>query len=89
MNKANVPIDRIIMMGLGVALSATLMGCVGYVDGGGYGGGDYGATVVVPGPDFFGFGGFYEGGREVHSYSRRGYESRAVAHAGGGRRRTR
>jgi hypothetical protein len=86
MNKINVPVGHIIMVGLGMALAATLMGCVGYVGGGGYEGDGYGGAVVVPGPDFFGFGGFFEGGRDVRGYSHRGYASRSVAHSGGGRR---
>ena len=45
MNKANGPVDRI-KIGLGIALLAALTGCVGYVDGGYYGG-----AVVVPGPE--------------------------------------
>jgi hypothetical protein len=45
--------------------------------------------VVVAEPDVYVFGGGYEGGRDVHDYSHRGSESRAVAHpaarpAGGG-----
>jgi len=85
MNKINVPVGRIIRVGLGLALAATLMGCVGYV-GGGYGGDGYGGAVVVPGPDFFGFGGFFDRGRDVYGYSHRGYASRSAAHSGGGRR---
>ncbi|MGD0744988.1 MAG: hypothetical protein ABSA45_07520 [Verrucomicrobiota bacterium] len=55
-----------------------LTGCVGFVGGG------YGGEVVVPGPDVFLFGGGYDRGRDVHDYSRRGGESRAVAHPSGG-----
>jgi hypothetical protein len=73
MNKANGPVDRI-KIGLGTALLAALVGCVGYVGGG------YGGAVVVPGPDVYFYGGAYERGRDVHDYSRRGVESRAVAH---------
>jgi len=83
MNKAKGPFDRI-KIGLGIAVLAALMGCVGYVDGG------YGGAVVVPGPDVYLFGGGYDRGREVHDYSHRGSESRAVAHpagGGGGRKR--
>ena len=61
--------------GLGIALLAALTGCVGYVDGGYYGG-----AVVVPGPDVYFWGGDYDRGRDVHVYSHRGVESRAVAH---------
>ena len=69
---------------LGFALLSTLTGCVGYVDGG------YGGAVVVPGPpDVFLFGGGYDRGRDVHDYSHRGSESRAVAHGGGGGERKR
>jgi hypothetical protein len=63
---------------LGIASLATLASCVGYVDGG------YGGAVVAPGPDLFLFGGGYDRGRDVHDYSHRGAESRAVAHPGGG-----
>ena len=72
-----------IKIGLGVALLAALMGCVGYVDPG------YGGAVVVPAPDVYFWGGGYERGRDVHVYSHRGVESRAVAHPsrGGGERR--
>jgi len=77
MNKTRGPVDRI-KMGLGITLLATLMGCVGYVDGG------YGGAVVVPAPEVVVFGGgYYERGRDVHEYSHRGYESRAVAHPEG------
>ena|ERR1035437_3676409 len=61
--------------GLGMALLATLTGCVGYVDGGYYGG-----PVVVPGPDVYFYGGGYERGHDVRAYSHRGVESRTVAH---------
>jgi hypothetical protein len=83
MKKTNGPVDRIKMM-VGVALLAVLTGCVGYVDGG------YNGAVVVAEPDVYVFGGgYYERGRDVHDYSHRGSESRAVAHpaarpAGGG-----
>ena len=77
MNKTNGPVDRINIM-LGVALLAVLTGCVGYVDGG------YNGAVVVAEPDVYVFGGgYYEGGRDVHDYSHRGSESRAVAHPAG------
>jgi len=62
--------------GLGIALLLSLMGCVGYVDGGYYGG-----PVVVPAPDVYFWGGDYGRGRDVHVYSHRGVESRAVAHS--------
>jgi hypothetical protein len=70
--------------GLGVGLLAALTGCVGYVDGGYYGG-----PVVVPGPSVYFWGGDYDRGRDVRVYSHRGVESRAVAHPvrGGGERR--
>jgi hypothetical protein len=79
MHKPNSAVD-LIKMGLGIALLAAVTGCVGYVGGG------YGAAVVVPGPpDVFFYGGpYYERGRDVHEYSHRGFESRAVAHPGGG-----
>jgi hypothetical protein len=67
-------VDRI-KIGLAIAaLSAITSGCVGFV-----GGGDGGGVVVAPGPDVVLFGG-YDRGRDVHSYSQRGSESRAVAH---------
>ena len=67
---------RGIGIGLVTALVATVLGCVGYVDGG------YGADVYVPGPDVVIFGGGFDHdrGREVHDYSHRGVESRRVAH---------
>ena len=64
-----------IKIGLGIALLAALAGCVGYVDGGYYGG-----PVVVPGPEVYFWGGDYGRGRDVHVYSQRGHESRAVVH---------
>ncbi len=73
MNKTSSPVDRI-KLGLVMVLLAILTGCVGYVDGG------YGAAVVVPEPEVTVFGGFYERGPYVHSYSHRGFESRAAAH---------
>ena len=83
MNNAKSLVD-LIKMGLGIALLAALMGCVGYVDGG------YGGAVVAPGPDMYLFGGNYDRGRDVHAFSQRGVASRSVAHpagGGGGRRR--
>ena len=75
MNKARSPVDQI-KIGLGIALLlVTLAGCVGYVDGGYYGGG-YGGTVVVPAPDVYFWGGGYERGYDVRAYSQRGFESR-------------
>ncbi len=65
-------------LGLGVLLLFSLVGCVGYVDGG-YGGG----AVIVPGPDFYFFGGGYEHRREIHEYHDRGAHSREVAHPRG------
>jgi hypothetical protein len=64
-----------IKIGLGIALLAALTGCVGYVDGGYYGG-----PAVVSGPDVYFWGGGYDRGRDVHVYSQRGVTSRAVAH---------
>jgi len=63
-------------IGLGIAIMAAFTGCVGFVGGDG-GGGD---VVVDPGPDAYFFGGGYERGRDVHDYSNRGFQSRAVAH---------
>lgn len=69
----------LIKIGVGIALLTTLVGCVGYVDGG------YGGGGVVAQPDLFLFGGgYYDRGRDVHAYSQRGGESRAAAHSGGG-----
>ena len=73
-NQANESHDRI-KIGLGIALLAALTGCVGYVDGGYYGG-----PVVVPGPSVYFWGGDYDRGRDVHIYSQRGVQSRTVAH---------
>jgi len=78
-DKANGP-SELIKLGLGMALLAALMGCVGYV------GGPYGGAVVVPGPYVGVFGGGYERGRDVRAYSHRGVASRAAAHPGGGGR---
>jgi hypothetical protein len=77
MNPPNRPVDRT-KIGLGIALLAAFTGCVGYVDGGYYGG-----PVVVPGPAVYFYGGGYERGHDVRVYSHRGAESRAVAHPGG------
>jgi hypothetical protein len=77
MNKTNSRVDRT-KRGLGIALLAALTGCVGYVDTG-----YRGAVVVVPEPDVYVFGGYYEGGVYVHDYGRRGYESRGRAHSEG------
>ena len=77
MNKANGPTDRITMaLGIALVTATTLTGCLGWVGGGG----DYGGEVVVPEPDLVIFGGGYDPGRDVHDYSHRGFESRAVAH---------
>jgi len=43
------------------------------------------AEVVIE-PDMYLFGGDYDGGRYVHNYSHRGFESRGAAHFGGERR---
>jgi len=89
MNKANGPVNRIkIAFGIALvaALTTSLTGCGGYVEGGGYGGyvdngGYYGG---YPGPDIYLFGGNYDRGRDVQNYSHRGSVSRAAAHSGGG-----
>jgi hypothetical protein len=62
-----------IKIGLGTALLVTLLGCVGYVDGGG-------GAVVVPGPDVTIFGGGFDRGHAVRDYSHRGAVSRGFAH---------
>jgi hypothetical protein len=79
MKKAGGPVD-LVKFGLGIAVLAVLTGCVGFVGDDGY----YGGGVVVAEPDLFLFGGGYDRGRDVHGYSNRGAESRAVAHPGGG-----
>ncbi len=76
-HKLKRPVGQI-KIGLGITLLALVAGCFGYVGGGYDAGGDYGGVVVVPGPFFF--DGYYEGGRDVHAYSHRGYESRSAAH---------
>jgi hypothetical protein len=83
-------------IGLALALSFVLTGCVGYVEGDG-------GDVVVAQPDMYLYGGYYDGGRS-RDYGRRGVESRgrgssrpaarsgpvtivpAAAHSGGGGR---
>jgi hypothetical protein len=82
MKKANDSLG-LIKIGAGIALLTVLTGCVGYVGGG------YGGTVVVPGPDVYFWGGDYDRGRDVHVYSQRGVESRAVAHPSGSREASR
>ena len=77
MNHAKGPVDQI-KIGLGIVLLAALTGCVGYVDGGYYGG-----SAMVSGPDVYFYGGGYERGHDVRAYSHRGGESRAVAHSSG------
>jgi len=89
MNKANAPVNRIkIALGLVLvaALTTSLTGCAGYVDGGygGYGGYDGYDGYDGGGPDVYLFGGNYDRGRDVQAYSHRGSASRAAAHAGGG-----
>lgn len=74
--KRNLTLKNRIKIGGGIALLATLMGCVGYV------GPDGGAVVEAPGPDVYLFGGGFDRGRDVHAYSHRGFASRAVAHRG-------
>jgi hypothetical protein len=78
-----------IKIGCGIALLATLMGCVGYVDAGYSGAVVVSEPVFVRGPDVYFYGGGYERGRDVRVYSHRGYESRAVAHPGHGERERR
>ena len=58
----------------------TFSGCVGYVDGGG-GGAVY---VSPPEPNVVVFGGDYDHGHDVHTYSHRGYDSRHAAPHGHG-----
>jgi len=69
-----------IKIGVGIAVLSTLVGCIGYVDGGG-------AVVGVPGPEVTIFGGGFDRGHDVHDYSHRGAVSHGEAHGGGGRRR--
>ena len=73
MSAPHGPFDRI-EIAMEAALLASLLGCVGYVEGHHHG------VVVVPAPDLYISGGFYERGPVVHEYSHRGYESRAVVH---------
>jgi hypothetical protein len=71
-----IPVGQI-KIGLGVAfLVAVTAGCVGYVDPGPV----YGGAVIVPEPEVYFWGGGYDRGHDVHVYSHRGGESRAVAH---------
>ena len=92
MNKAKGTVSRA-TTALGTALltATALTGCVGWVGDGGDGGvvvvGEPG--VIVAEPDVVLFGGGYDRGRDVHDYSHRGSESRAVAHPGVARRRGR
>jgi hypothetical protein len=75
----------ILRLGLGVAFLSTMLGCVGYVDGG-YGG-YVGPDVVVapdPGVVFWGGGGGWDRGHDAHAFSHRGSVSRGIAHGGGG-----
>ena len=60
---------------LASALSFSMAGCIGYVEGDGGG-------AVVAEPDFFWFGGYGDGGH-ARDYGRRGGESRGFG--GGGR----
>ena len=74
--------EQRIQIGFAIAVLAALTsGCVGFV-GGGYSGG----VVVAPAPDVVLFGGGYDRGRDEHSYSQRGSESREAAHPSGGGR---
>ena len=77
MNKKNGTVERI-KIWLAIGLVAASAGCAGYIVGG-Y---DGGATVIVPDPDLYLFGGEYDHGRDAHGYSHRGHESRAAAHNG-------
>ncbi len=86
MNRAKGTVNCI-KLGLGLTLFTALTGCVGFVDDGGYP--YYGGPVVVAEPPVVFFDGYYERGRDVHVYSHRGHESRAVAHRGGAPRRER
>ena len=80
MNKTKYLMNPI-KMGLVMGLLTTLIGCV-VVGGGGY----YRDGYYDDGGIFL-FGGGHDGGREVHEYSHRGFESRGEAHPGGGGRR--
>ena len=46
----------------------------------------YDAGVIITGPDLFLFGGDFDRRRDARDFSRRGVESRAEAHHGGGER---
>lgn len=79
MNKTNIR-GGLMAIGLGLVLSASMTGCVGYVDPGAGG-----VVVDAPGPIIYGgFGGVYDGGAVVRGYSHRGAVSRGAAHFGGG-----
>jgi hypothetical protein len=82
MKKSHGPVE-LVKIGLAITVLTVLTGCVGFVGGDGY----YDGGVVVAEPDVFLFGGGYDRGRDVHGYSNRGAESRAVAHGGGGGRK--
>jgi hypothetical protein len=84
LNKTNGPVNRI-KIGLGIALLATLTGCIGFVggDGGYYGGGGWWDDGGWRG----GGGRGYDRGHDVHGYSDRGAASRGAAHGGGGGRK--
>jgi hypothetical protein len=51
----------------------SITGCVGYVDDGPSGGV---AVIAPPPPDVVVFGGDYDRGHDVHTWSHRGYDSR-------------
>src|ERR1035441_1683604 len=63
-HQANGPADRI-KIGLGIALLAALTGCVGYVDGGYYGGPGAGPGAGV---GFFGGGDDRGGGMDGYNH---------------------
>jgi len=79
LNTLNVQANRI-KIGLAIVMLTALTGCIGVVDGGGYGDGYYGDGVYVGGW----WGGGHDRGRDVHGYSARGSASRGAAHRGGG-----
>jgi hypothetical protein len=81
MNKMTIYFNRV-KIGLAMALSAALSGCVGDAEVG-YTDVGYGGVVVAPAPNAYIYGDFYDRGRDVHAFGARGFASRGIAHPGG------